>query len=106
MAKRRETQIQVLETARGELEMSISAFADALGVSRQWYHDRLNKGGDVLGLRTLAELSVGHADGWIGKVAVDCIRLMDARFVPCPCQTEIGDRGPCPRHGEKAEVVA
>lgn len=98
MAKR-QAQIQVLEEARGAQELSVPAFAEALGVTRQWYYRQLDRQSDVLDLQRLSFMAVDHAGEWRGDLAVRCIRLIDARFVPCPCQTEPGDHGACPRHG-------
>ena len=99
MAKRQETQIQVLEEVRGEQGLTVAEFSTVLGISRQWYYTRLENSGDVLPLKELSQLAVDHVGAWVGDLAVRCIKLIDPRFVPCPCETEIGDNGPCPRHG-------
>lgn len=96
MSKKRTTQAQILETVRGERDMTVTAFAAAIGVSRQWYYNILE--GSELDLKSLCILAIDHIDDWLGALAVDLIRLMDPRFVPCTCQTEIGDCGPCPKH--------
>ena len=104
MAKKQETQIQILEAARGEQDLSVAEFSTALGISRQWYYAQLTNQRDVLDLKTLSTLALDQAGMWVGQLAVRCIELIDARFVPCPCETEIGDHGPCPRHGVKVEM--
>lgn len=96
MSKRKETQAQVLERVRGEQDMTITAFAAAVGVSREWYYKILQ--GFQIDLKTLCVLAVDQAENWRGLLAVELIRLGDPRFVPCTCQTEIGDCGPCPKH--------
>lgn len=99
MAKKRETQIRILEEVRGEQDLSVPEFSAALGISRQWYYDQLKSGRDVLDLQSLSELSVDHVGSWLGDLAVRCIKLIDPRFVPCPCETDKWDHGDCPRHG-------
>ena len=96
MTKKRTTHAQVLETVRGEQDMSIVDFAEALGISRGWYYKVLD--GFQIDLKTLSILAVDQADNWRGSLAVELIRLIDRRFVPCVCQTAIGDCGPCPKH--------
>lgn len=96
MAKKRETQAQILERVRGEQDMSTTDFSAAVGVSRQWYYKILE--GSDLDLKTLCILAVDQAENWRGALAVELIRLTDPRFVPCVCQTAIGDCGPCPKH--------
>lgn len=105
MAKTKQTQIQILETWRGELEMSVPDFAPAIGVSRQWYYERLKSGFDVLNLKDLSQMAVDYAGDWQSQMAVACIKLIDPRFVPCVCQTAIGDNGICPR-GHTGVVVS
>lgn len=105
MAKKRETQIQILEEIRNELDLTVTKFSQAIGVSRQWYYTQLESGRDVLALKDLSLLAVDR-DGWVKDLAVRCICLIDPRFVPCPCQTTIGDNGPCPKHGVKNLVVS
>lgn len=104
MAKIR-TQINVLEECRGEREMSVTDFCAALGVSRAWWYQQIESRRDVLSLQALNEMAVDHVGEWLGELAVTCIRLIDERFVPCVCQTRIGDSGACPKH-VSAEVVA
>lgn len=97
MSKKRETHAQVLERVRGEMDLSITDFVRAMGVmSRQWYHRILN--GGELDLKTLCLMAVDHAGDWRGRLAVEMIRVTDKRFVPCVCETEIGDAGICPKH--------
>lgn len=99
MAKKRTTQIQILEQTRGERGMTQTAFCRAIDVSRMWYYKRLNQSdGDVLDLKSLSEMALWYIGEWRSDMAVQCIRLMDERFVPCVCQTEVGDNGPCPKH--------
>ena len=105
MTKKRETQAQVLERVRGELDLGISAFVDALGVfSRQWYYQVLD--GKELDLKTLSQLAVDQVGNWRGVLAVELISLADPRFVPCVCETEIGDAGQCPKHVMPISMVA
>lgn len=92
-----QTQIKILEKARHAQRLSITDFCMELGVSRQWYYDRLAKGQDVLDLKSLSTLAIDRVGTPLGEMAVECIRLIDERFIPCPCQTEHGDNGPCPR---------
>lgn len=96
MAKKRTTHAQILETVRGEQDMSIVDFAEAVGISRGWYYKVLD--GFEIDLKTLCFLAVDQAGNWRGALAVELIRLTDPRFVPCVCQTAIGDCGPCPKH--------
>lgn len=105
MPKKRETQIQILETERGERGMSVAEFAEALGVSRQWYYDRLNRGMDLFHLKALSVLAVDQVGTWRGELAVKCIRIVSDLFVPCVCETELWDKGPCPRHPRQASSV-
>ncbi len=105
MAKKRETHAQILERVRGEMELSITDFVLELNVmSRQWYHRILN-GGEV-DLKTLSFLAVDYAGEWKSKLAVELISLTDKRFVPCVCETEIGDAGICPKHAAGSETHA
>lgn len=99
------TQIHVLERVRGEQEMSVPVFCAAIGVSRQWYYGQLKTRNDVFKLQALSELAMAHVGEWVGALAVECIRLIDPRFVPCPCQTAIGDNGDCPKHGVLVALV-
>lgn len=100
MEKSKKTQIQILETWRGELDMSVPDFAPAIGVSRQWYYGRLKSGLDVINLKDLSQMAVDYAGDWQSEMAVACIKLIDPRFVPCVCQTEFGDNGVCPKCGD------
>lgn len=92
-----QTQIKILEKARHQLKMSIPRLSFELGVSRQWYYDRLAKQQNVLELEDLSRMAMDRVGTPLGEMAVECIRLIDERFIPCPCQTEHGDNGPCPR---------
>lgn len=99
MAKK-ETTLQLLERVRGELELSKGDFAEALGVSRQWYDQILNDGKQV-DLKTLSAVARDQAGSEIGGLAVELIvRWHGKENVPCVCQTELGDNGPCPKHGD------
>lgn len=99
MTKKRETHAQILERVRGERDLSITDFVLELDVmSRQWYH-RILKGGEV-DLKTLCFMAVDCAGEWRGELAVELIGTVDKRFVPCVCETEIGD---CPKHYERGQ---
>lgn len=92
--------IQKLETLRGELEISKGAFAELLGVSRMWYDLILNDG-KTIDLKTLSGVSRDQVGTPLGQLAVDLIVAWHgAENVPCVCQTELGDAGPCPKHGD------
>lgn len=104
MAKKKETQIDLLEQARGEWEIGIPSFCEEIGITRQWYYVCRENKRDPLSLQALSELAIDHMGDRVGYLAVECIRLIDARFIPCPCQTNIGDNGPCPKHGLLAFV--
>lgn len=102
MTKKRETHAQILERVRGERDLSITDFVLELDVmSRQWYH-RILKGGEV-DLKTLCFMAVDCAGEWRGELAVELIGTVDKRFVPCVCETEIGDAGICPKHYEQGQ---
>lgn len=98
MAKAK-TQLQMLEIVRGEREMGVPVFCETFGITRQWYYQCLKTKRDPLSLQTLSELAMDQVGTWVGNLAVECIKLIDGRFIPCPCQTSIGDNGPCPKHG-------
>lgn len=96
---KKETQIQILEQARGERELSVIEFCAEIGISRQWYYLQRENQRDVLDLKALSFLAVDRAGTWVGDLAVRCIRLVDERFIPCVCLTAVGDKGDCPKHG-------
>ena len=89
MAKKKETVEQVLEAARGEQEMSKDEFAEALSISRQWYHQILNNGKDI-DLKTLAWLSVDYRGEWRGELADRLIVLWHGeQYVPVGSHDEL-----------------
>lgn len=104
MAKK-QTQIQILEVVRGERELGVYKFCEHLGITGAWYYACLNNKRAPLSPKTLSELAVDQIGTWVGDLAVECIKLDDARFVPCVCQTALWDKGPCPKHGVAVEVV-
>lgn len=77
--------------------MSITEFAVALGTSRPTYYSWLD--GAEIGLKQLSVMAIRHVGEWRGELAVKLIRLTDKRLVPCRCETELFDNGPCPKHG-------
>lgn len=94
------TQGQSLEVFRGEMGMSQTDFCEEIGISRQWYSGQLKKKRDILGVKDLSALALDRVGEWIGQMAVKLlIEGGNERFIPCVCQTEIGDCGPCPKHG-------
>lgn len=96
---------QRLEVIRGEMGLSQSDFCEQLGVSRQWYSGQLKKKLDILGVQSLSELALDQSGTWVGKLAVDLmIEQGNARFIPCVCQTRIGDAGDCPKHGVAVQL--
>ena len=76
---------QILETKRGELEMTKGEFAEALGVSRQWYDQILN--GRQFDLKTLCYLAIDYSGEWRGDLAVKLIRLIHG-----PAMVPIGEK--------------
>lgn len=79
---------QILETKRGELEMTKGEFAEALGVSRQWYDQILN--GRQFDLKTLCYLSVDYSGEWQGKLANTLIETIYGKaYIPIGEQTEL-----------------
>ncbi len=101
------TQGQRLEVIRGEMGMGQSEFCAQIGVSRQWYSGQLKKKMDVLGLKSLSEMALDQAGTWMGALAVQLlIEGGNERFIPCVCQTEIGDCGPCPKHTPQTPLSA
>jgi len=106
MTKKKQTQIQFLEVARGERGLGVYKFCEHLGITGAWYYECLKNKRAPLSPKTLSELAVDQIGTWVGDLAVDCIKLDDARFVPCVCQTALWDNGPCPKHGESPELVA
>ncbi len=106
MAKKN-VQGQYLEVLRGQMDLSQQEFCEKIGVSRQWYSGQLKKKADILGVQSLSELALDQAGNWVGSMAIDLLTLQgDARFIPCICQTRIGDAGTCPKHGEVVEIPA
>lgn len=94
---RKETQGEKLERVRDELSLSKVDFCALLGVSRPWYDKWLK--GQSIDLESLCLWAADHTDEPVGKMAIEL--LMDngfERFIPCNCETEIGDAGPCPKH--------
>lgn len=88
MAKR-ETAQQLLERVRGEREMSKDEFADALGITRQWYHKVLTEGRD-LDLKTLAWLAVDYGGEWRGELANELIEMIHGKdYVPVGSREEL-----------------
>jgi hypothetical protein len=99
------TQGHRLEVLRGDLDMSQTEFCEAIGVSRQWYSGQLKKKRDVLGVKDLSTMALDHAGDWVGQMAVAL--LIDGgneRFIPCVCQTEIGDSGLCPKPSHRVVI--
>lgn len=96
MAKRKKAQGEVLERHRGDL--SKIEFCAAVGISRPTYDAWLN--GAEISLKFLSFLAVDHMDDWRGQLAVELIKLIDERMVPCVCETALWDNGSCPRHGQ------
>ncbi len=89
MAKAKQTAQQILETARGE--MSKDEFAEALGISRMWYHQVLT-GGKEIDLKTLAWLSVDFQGDWRGKLANELIVIWHGEeYVPVGSRQELKD---------------
>ena len=93
------TQTEILEATREEQEMTITAFAQELGTSRQSYHSWIAK--TEIDIETLQVLAISHRGGWVGQMAVKLLNSRDKRLVPCVCQTRIGDKGYCPKHSQK-----
>ncbi len=92
--------IQKLEVVRRELEMTKGAFAEVLGISRMWYDQILNEG-KTIDPKTLNMVCVDHVGTPVGDLAVELMIAWHGRQnVPCVCQTELGDCGPCPKHGD------
>lgn len=102
MAKRKETQAQILERVRGERDLNKTEMCAALAISRPTYDAWL--GGAEMTVKHLSILAVDHVGEWIGDLAVELITLIDPRLVPCTCQTAIGDAGPCPKPFHKVRV--
>lgn len=65
--QKNQTPEQILESVRGEQEMTKGEFAEALGISRQWYDQILN--GRTIDLKTLCYLSVDYSGEWRGDLA-------------------------------------
>lgn len=47
---------------------------------------------------TVLDWFLKGAAAWIKEMALDIFKHRPEHEVPCMCQTEIGDNGPCPRH--------
>jgi transcriptional regulator with XRE-family HTH domain len=90
------TQSQILEAYRAAQQLGKTEFAHELGMSKQSYSQYVHNKSqpDLEGLQEAALENVGS---WIGNLAVDLLVVRGA-VVPCVCQTEIGDNGPCPKH--------
>lgn len=99
------TQGHRLEVLRGGLEMSQTEFCEAIGVSRQWYSGQLKKKRDVLGVKDLSAMALDRAGDWVGQMAVMLlVEGGNERFIPCVCQTEVGDFGLCPKPSHRAVI--
>jgi hypothetical protein len=95
-AKPLQTEAEVLEACREKKMMSKSEFAHALGIPRTQYFTYLN--GVQQDLAGLQWSAVKHVGTWIGDLAVELLKARGAA-VPCKCETELWDNGPCPKHG-------
>lgn len=101
---RAKTVREILERARVAQGLKKAHFAEDLGVSRQQLHNWL-VGADI-SLQWLSERAVDWVGEWRGKLMVELLRSYGEHLVPCVCQTEIGDCGPCPKHGSGVKVKA
>jgi len=90
------TQADVLEAYRAEQQLGKTQFAHELGMSKQSYSAYVNMKSQPE-LEGLQEAALENVGSWIGNLAVDLLVVRGA-VVPCVCQTEIGDNGPCPKH--------
>jgi len=104
MAKRRESQGQILERFRDERDLSKIEMSAALGISRQTYDAWLV--GAEISVKHLSLLAIDHVGEWVGGLAVELLWLVDPRLVPCMCQTTLWDSGACPKHGVMVEIAA
>jgi len=89
------TEADVLEAYRAAQGMGKTEFAQALGMSKQSYSQYM--GGAKQDLHGLQEAAVEYVGTWIGDLAVDLLTVRGA-VVPCVCQTQVGDKGLCPKH--------
>jgi hypothetical protein len=80
-----------------ELFSSLTGFAEYMGVSKQTLNNWMQKKGKPA-IEWLQQTAIDYVGEPQGEMAVD---MLKRRFlvVPCVCQTEIGDHGPCPKHG-------
>lgn len=80
------------------------AMAEALGVSRQvfshWMNERHQPDPE-----NLRDMTIRFAGKWQGDMAVDILKNMESD-IPCICLEQIGDNGPCPKHGQAHWVAA
>lgn len=82
-----------------------SEFATLLGMSKQQYNNIFNLGYSV-SAKELSSLAIRHAGSWISECAVEVMRVQgDEELIPCVCLENIGDNGPCPRHGSALQVT-
>lgn len=92
------TQSAILKNTRNNILMlkSDHTFAVKLGVSRNslasW-----KSGKSAPNVEWLQKIAVKHVCTWKGDLAIDLLKVRGLA-IPCVCQTEIGDCGPCPKH--------
>lgn len=73
-------------------------FAALFGMSRQQYNNVLN--GSYVSAKELSSVAIRHAGRWIAECAAEVMRVQgDGELIPCVCLEQVGDNGPCPRHG-------
>ena len=107
------TEIEIMEKYQREHNFpTASAFADALGISRQklgnWYADVNKPTTELLQFWSLLYTLVPPL--WVSQMAVELLRIRDEKLIPCTCekdaQGEITENNPyCPRHMNVEEIT-